>query len=99
VESVINGQSFVSESLAFIRDGQLVARIMLDAEKTAEEIKRLGIVGAEKISSWKAELMNHIRRETNRHLGRNSKIQSFIEQIKPFEKTPSLKIKRFLYTL
>lgn len=99
VESVINGQNLVSESLAFIKDGQLVARIMLDAEKTAEEIKRLGLVGAEKISSWKAELINHIRRETNRHLGRNSKIQSFIEQIKPFEKTPSLKIKRFLYTL
>ncbi len=98
VESVINGQSFVAESLAFIKDGQLVARILLDAEKTAEEIKRLGIVGAEKVTTWKNDLLDHIRREANKHLGRNARIQTFIEQIKPFEKTPSLKIKRFLYT-
>lgn len=98
VESVINGQSFVAESLAFIRDGQLVARILLDTEKMTAEMKRLGLVGAEKMNAWKEELMEHTRREVNRHLGRNSKIQSFIEQLKPFEKTPSLKIKRFLYT-
>lgn len=98
VESVINGQNFVAESLAYIKDGQLVARILLDAEKTTDEIKRLGLVGAEKISTWKDDLLDHIRREANRHLGRNARIQSFIEQMKPFEKTPSLKIKRFLYT-
>jgi long-chain acyl-CoA synthetase len=98
VESVINSQNFISESLAYIRDGQLVARILLDAEKTSEEIKRLGLVGAEKISAWKTDLMDHLRQEVNRHLGRNSRIQAFVEQIKPFEKTPSLKIKRFLYT-
>ncbi|RKX80076.1 MAG: hypothetical protein DRP60_03835 [Spirochaetes bacterium] len=99
VESVINGHNYVSESLAYIKDGQLVARILLDTEKITAEIKHLRLVGAEKVSAWKNELMNHIRRETNKHLGRNSKIQSFIEQIKPFEKTPSLKIKRFLYTV
>jgi len=98
VESVINGHNYVSESLAYIKDGQLVARILLDTEKITAEIKRLGIAGGEKASAWKNELIDHIRRETNKHLGRNSKIQSFIEQIKPFEKTPSLKIKRFLYT-
>jgi len=98
VESVINGQSFVSESLAYIRDGQLVARILLDAEKIAEEIKRLGLVGAEKVAAWKTDLLEHIRREANRRLGRNSKVQTFTEQDEPFEKTPSMKIKRFLYT-
>jgi len=98
IESVLNGHNYVAESLAYIKDGQLVARILLDAEKITAEIKHLGIAGSEKIGSWKNEMMDHIRRETNKHLGRNSKIQSFVEQIKPFEKTPSLKIKRFLYT-
>ena len=98
VESVINGQNFVSESLAFIKDGQLVARILLDAEKIGDEAKRLGLVGAEKLNRWKTDLLEHIRREANRHLSQNSRVQKFIEQIKPFEKTPSLKIKRFLYT-
>ena len=97
VETVINGQNFVSESLAFIRDGQLVARIILDAEKFAAEAKRLGIAGADKLATYKKELMETIRREANKHLGRNARIQSFVEQLKPFEKTPSLKIKRFKY--
>ena len=98
VESVINSHHYVAESLAYIKDGQLVARILLDAEKIAAEIKHLGIAGTEKVAAWKNELIDHIRRETNKHLGRNSRIQSFIEEITPFEKTPSLKIKRFLYT-
>ena len=98
VESVINGQSFVAESLAFIKDGQLVARILLDAEKISAEARRLGLVGAEKLHAWKTDLLEHIRREANRHLSGNARVQGFIEQIRPFEKTPSLKIKRFLYT-
>jgi long-chain acyl-CoA synthetase len=98
VESVINGQNFVSESLAYIRDGQLVARILLDAEKIAAEVKRVGLAGTEKITAWKNDLLENIRKEANKHLGRNSKVQSFEEQDSPFEKTPSLKIKRFLYT-
>ncbi len=98
VESVINGHHFVTESLAYIKDGQLIARILLDAEKITEDAKLLKIIGAEKLTAWKADIMEHIRWETNKKLGRNSKIQALIEQIKPFEKTPSLKIKRFLYT-
>ena len=97
VESIINGQNFVAESLAYIKDGQLVARILLDAEKIAGEARKMGIQSAEKLNEWKDDLLEGIRREANRQLGRNSKIQSFIEQLKPFEKTPSLKIKRFLY--
>ena len=72
--------------------------ILLDAEKIASETKRLGLIGAEKLNAWKTDLLEHIRREVNRHLSQNSRVQRFIEQIKPFEKTPSLKIKRFLYT-
>lgn len=98
VESVINRQNFVQESLAFIKDGQLVARILLDAEKIAAEIKNRGLVEAEKIAEWKEEQLEIIRREANKLLGSNARIQSFIEEFSPFEKTPSLKIKRFLYT-
>ncbi|PIE05083.1 MAG: long-chain fatty acid--CoA ligase [Spirochaetales bacterium] len=98
VEAVINSQTFVQESLAYINEGQLVARILLDAEKIAAELKRKGLVEAEKINQWKNEQLEIIRKEANKHLGANSRIQSFIEQLSPFEKTPSLKIKRFLYT-
>ncbi|MCG8452712.1 MAG: AMP-binding protein [Spirochaetales bacterium] len=98
VETVLNGQNLVAESLAYIMDGRLVARILLDTEKISAEITKRGLVGTERINEWKNEMMDNIRKEANKHLGRNSRIHAFIEQTIPFEKTPSLKIKRFLYT-
>ena len=40
-----------------------------------------------------AELMANV----NQHVARNSKLQMIILQEQPFEKTPTQKIKRFLY--
>ena len=40
-----------------------------------------------------AELMTQV----NQHVARNSKLQDIILQVTPFEKTPTQKIKRFLY--
>jgi len=35
--------------------------------------------------------------QVNQTVARNSRLQMMINQVKPFEKTPTLKIKRFLY--
>jgi len=98
IESVINSHSFVAESLAYIKNGSLVAKIHLDAEKLGSEIKKLGLAGNNKIKKWKKDTLEYIRKETNKHLGRHAKVQAVEEQEVPFEKTPSMKIKRFLYT-
>ena len=35
--------------------------------------------------------------QVNQHVARNSRLQMMIVQVHPFEKTPTQKIKRFLY--
>ena len=43
------------------------------------------------------ELLSELMINVNQHVSRNSKLQKIILQVQPFEKTPTLKIKRFLY--
>jgi len=47
----------------------------------------------EKTDEVLAELMVQV----NQHVARNSKLQLIILQVQPFEKTPTQKIKRFVY--
>jgi long-chain acyl-CoA synthetase len=44
------------------------------------------------------EYLEEMRVKVNEKLAAFSKIQKFIEQIEPFVKTPTKKIKRYLYT-
>ncbi len=97
IESVINRHEAVLDSLVMQKDGKLIARIHLDYEiidkmfdghhRSDDEVKQ-------KIT----EYLEEIRVEMNAHLASYSKIIKFIEQIEPFVKTPTKKIKRYLYT-
>lgn len=94
IESVVNNQDFVLESLVYEQEGKLVARIHLDYE---------AIDGAFDGKS-EAEIMKDIqrilsetKREVNGQVSRFSKLSQVIEQTEPFEKTPTQKIKRYLY--
>ncbi|HUX21186.1 MAG TPA: hypothetical protein VMW69_08085, partial [Spirochaetia bacterium] len=96
VESVINSFDFVEDSLVFQHQGQLLARIHINYEGFLEHIQSLAesAVGVPRdISSFLAEL----RKNVNDRLSSFSRIGRFIEQTEPFEKTPTQKIKRFLY--
>jgi long-chain acyl-CoA synthetase len=96
VESVINSFDFVEDSLVFQHKGQLFARIHLNYEGFLEHIQSLAesAVGVPRdIGSYLTEL----RKSVNESLSSFSRIGRFIEQTEPFEKTPTQKIKRFLY--
>ena len=103
IEAVINSREIVSESLVMEYKGLLVARVHLkleEMEKLEERFKHLKENAAEfqkqlqaKADEMLAELMTNV----NQHVARNSKLQMIILQVAPFEKTPTLKIKRFLY--
>jgi long-chain acyl-CoA synthetase len=103
IEAVINSREIVSESLVMEFKGKLVARVHLNLEvmETLEErIKHLKENAAEfkqqmqiKADEMLAELMTQV----NQQVARNSKLQDIILQVTPFEKTPTQKIKRFLY--
>jgi len=97
VEAIINEQSFVAESLVLDRDGSLEARIHLDYEQIDDvfEIQKMNEPEARKIVE---KILNDIHKNANERLNNFSKIKKIVEQVEPFEKTPTKKIKRFLYS-
>jgi long-chain acyl-CoA synthetase len=97
IESMLNLHPYVSDSLVFDNEGVLSARIHLDYEKLDE------MFGVKQKSETKThqkidELLEEIRTEVNEKVSAFSRIKKIIEQREPFVKTPTKKIKRYLYT-
>jgi len=96
IESVINRSDSVQESLVYEQQGRLVARIHLNYEI-------LDAFFTEK--KWSAvQIREHIRKiledikiKVNEGVSSFSRLSRVIEQTEPFEKTPTQKIKRYLY--
>jgi len=97
IESVINNHKLVVESLVVEEDGFLVAKILVDIEeleKSIEHIKSVIEDKKEKHKMW----TQHLKQEINSKLNRVSQINRVDIMDKPFEKTASHKIKRFMYS-
>lgn len=88
VEAVVNNQPFVVESVVVDRAGKLVALVYLDQDG----MKKVGL-DTEAVS----ELPEHIRIASNKQLPSYSKLQKVETVDTPFEKTPKMSIKRFMY--
>lgn len=97
IEAVINEQELVLESVVFDWQGQLIARVHVDIEGLKEQ---LGDRGDEPgaIQHRADELLEEIRRAVNTRVSRQSRLSRMVLQWEPFERTPTKKIKRFLYT-
>jgi long-chain acyl-CoA synthetase len=97
VEAIINEQRFVAESLIIDRDGKLEARIYLNYEQIDEvfQIAKLTESQARKIID---DILKDIFDKSNERLNSFSKLSKYVEQVEPFEKTPTQKVKRFLYS-
>ena len=88
LEAVVNNQNFVMESVVVDRGGKLVALVFLDEQAIATSL-----LDAEA----KAEIPENIRVGANRQLPSYSQIAKVELMDKPFEKTPKMSIRRFLY--
>ncbi len=88
LESAINAQPFVSESLAVDRNGKIVALIVLDKDA----IRKAGLE-----EEAVADIPETVRVNANRELPSYSKIAKVEVMLTPFEKTPKMSIKRYLY--
>jgi long-chain acyl-CoA synthetase len=96
IESVINRSDIVLESLTYQDEGQLVARIYLDYEKLDVEFSSMGLTESQARERI-VQLLEDIRKQVNEQVSSFSRISRVIEQTEPFEKTPTQKIKRYLY--
>ena len=85
VEAVINNQPYVVESVVVGRGAALVGLVYFDAEKMEQE----GI----NAEAYRKELMTQV----NLQMPAYSKLSDVEKMDSPFEKTPKMSIKRFLY--
>lgn len=96
IESVINQNETVMDSLMMEQDGKLVARIHLDYELIDKMFKADNTPDAE-VHKKIENLLEEVRQDVNSQISSFSRMVKFIEQIEPFVKTPTKKIKRYLY--
>lgn len=97
IEARINQLELVLDSIVIQRDdGKLIARVHLDYELIDKMFKANHISDAhtrEKITN----LLEEMRIDVNSQISSFSRMVKFVEQIEPFIKTPTKKIKRYLY--
>jgi len=97
IESVINKMRFVLESLVIEKKGKLVAMIHLNMDEIEANFKHLKSEAQIYIHEKSEEILKEIQQKVNEEVNKFSRIQQVILQPDPFEKTPTKKIKRFLY--
>ncbi len=97
IESVINKMRFVLESLVIEKKGKLVAMIHLNMEEIESNFKHMKEEAQQYIQEKSEEILKEIHKKVNEEVNKFSRIQQVILQSDPFEKTPTKKIKRFLY--
>ncbi len=96
IEAIINLNPYVLDSLVFDMDSKLVARIHLDYELIDKNFDAQHNDEAQLHHSIE-DLLEQVRADVNKQLSTFSKVSKYIEQTEPFVKTPTKKIKRYLY--
>ncbi len=98
IESVINNFRFVVESLVVEKKGKLVAYVHLNMEELEKKYHTLKQDMSVIYDQKKEELLAEIKEYVNSQVNKFSQIYRVELQPVPFQKTATLKIKRFMYT-
>lgn len=94
VEAIINQSEYVAESLVLQHEGKLAARVHLESEKLD---KALAGLSDEDRREKELAILENLRLETNKKVSSFIRLHKIVLQPEPFEKTPTQKIKRYLY--
>ncbi len=93
IEHVINEHTLVVDSIVKEEKGRLVALVQFNREELERKYDMMKEEVEAKIEALKYELMMYVNSRVNRF----SRISLVVEHAQTFEKTPTHKIKRFLY--
>ncbi len=96
IETKLCENESVLEALVFESGGQIVARVYLNRE-LLDKIHHLDKMSSLTSEKFLSGLLEEIKNQVNRNVAAFSRIHRIVEQKEPFEKTPTQKIKRFLY--
>ena len=100
IEAVIAAQPMVQDCLVLQKGGQLVALVNLNLDAFKEYLGGMRDDVSGEIDRLKAEaekFLDQMRGQINAQLSAFARISRCIPQLEPFEKTPTMKIKRYLY--
>ncbi len=100
IEDVINKHEFVLESLVYELRGKLVARVHLNKEaleKHYENLKHSAKDWQHTAEEQTRKVLDEIMSFVNSKVSKFARLNQIVEQQEPFVKTPTQKIKRFLY--
>ena len=97
IESLINRMEYVLESLVIEKKGKLVALVYLNMEELEKKYQNMKSEAVTYLNDKTDEILKEIQEKVNIELNKFSQIQRVVLQPIPFEKTPTQKIKRFLY--
>jgi long-chain acyl-CoA synthetase len=98
IESIINNFRFVVESLVVQQKGKLVAYVHINMEELEKKYHLFKQDVTKQVEDKVEDVLNDLQEYVNSQVNKFSKIQKVVLQPMPFQKTATLKIKRFLYT-
>jgi long-chain acyl-CoA synthetase len=98
IESIINNFRFVVDSLVVQQKGKLVALVHINREELEKKYQNLKDDMTKQFEEKVDEVLNELQEYVNSQVNKFSQIQKVVLQPVPFQKTATLKIKRFLYT-
>ena len=100
IESVLNSHVCIADSIVTEQEGRLVALVHFNREEIESMIDDWREEWATKKEAWEAkteQLKKEIMDFVNAKVNRFSRISEVVEEKEEFVKTPTQKIKRFLY--
>lgn len=104
IEALLNQDRLIVESLVLQRGQDIVAKVVVNMENLQDQLRDWATHKGKDLAAWGEDTsqaldayLADLREQINRQLARFSRL-SFVEfQFEPFEKTATLKIKRYLY--
>jgi long-chain acyl-CoA synthetase len=98
IESVINNFRDVVESLVIQQKGKLVAYVHINMEELEKKYQHMKAEASRQFDEKVEEILKELQDYVNSRVNKFSQINKVVLQPVPFQKTATLKIKRFLYT-
>lgn len=101
IESVLNSHVCIADSIVTEQEGRLVALVHFNSDEIEEMIKDWRDEWESKKEAWEAkteQLKSEIMEFVNAKVNRFSRISEVVEEKEEFVKTPTKKIRRFLYS-
>jgi len=100
IEAILNRHQLVADSLVYEIKGKLIAKVQLNQQELEQKYREILVAASElhqELERKIEEVLIELQVYVNSQVNRSSKLSLVVIQAEPFEKTPTLKIKRYLY--